>query len=45
MENDGVQDDKYCGKSISGCSRDEENDERVFFVKNWEKKLIIFEIG
>ena len=32
MENDGVQDDKYCGKLISGCSCDEENDdERVFF--------------
>ena len=37
MENDGVQDDKYCGKLISGCSCDEENDERVFFVKNWEE--------
>ena len=35
-KNDGVQDDKHCGKSISGCSRDEENDERVFFVKNWD---------
>ena len=36
-KNDGVQDDKYCGKLISGCSCDEENDERVFFVKNWEE--------
>ena len=38
MENDGIQDDKYCGKLISGYSCYEENDdERVFFVKNWEE--------
>ena len=31
MENDGVQDDKYCGKLISGCSCDEENDESILW--------------
>ena len=36
MENEGVQDDKHCGKLICGCSWDEENDKRVFFVKNWD---------
>ena len=42
MENEGVQDDIYCGKLICGCFWDEENDKKF-----WNKKsgIITFTIG